>query len=146
MNNPLFDTDIYDDDISYKELFEEVLYLKERVFQLEVSNSNLQTTLDKTQHLKQQLENTILTQTKEEEHKNKRVYKRKELSKEMKGINAYYLENKNNEEIINIIKRKMNEIGYIINSKKDIPIQLVKVECMKRYNELNKEEQERYIK
>jgi hypothetical protein len=146
MNNPLFDMDMYDDDISYKELFEEVLYLRERVSQLEVSNSNLERILNETQVLKLQLENTILTQTKQEEPTIKRIYKRKELSKEMKGINAYYLENKNNEDILKIIKTKMNEIGYVINCKKELPMQLVKMECLKRYNELNKEDQEKYIK
>jgi transcription antitermination factor NusG len=147
MNNPLFDLDTYDDDISYKELFEEVLFLRERVLQLEGSNNNLQITLDETQLLKIQLENTILTQTKHDksnQSKSKRTYKRKELSKEMQMINSYYLENKNNEEIINTIKLKMNEIGYVISKKNELPVQIVKMECLKRYNELSKEEQERY--
>jgi transcription antitermination factor NusG len=147
MNNPLFDLDTYDDDISYKELFEEVLFLRERVLQLEGSNNNLQITLDETQLLKIQLENTILTQTKHDksnQSKSKRTYKRKELSKEMQMINSYYLENKNNEEIINTIKLKMNEIGYVISKKNELPVQIIKMECLKRYNELSKEEQERY--
>ena len=147
MNNPLFDSDTYDDDISYKELFEEVLYLRERVSQLEGSNSNLQITLDETQSLKLQLENTILTQTRHDESnqsKSKRTYKKKELSKEMQMIHSYYLENKNNEEMINSIKIKMNEIGYVISKKNELPVQIVKMECLKRYNELSKEEQERY--
>lgn len=146
MNNPLFDMDVYQDDISYKELFELVLYLRERVSQLETSNSNLQRILNETQLLKIQLENTVLTQTKHEEPKIKRVYKRKELSKEMQGINAYFLENKNSQDIINIIKTKLNEIGYVINNTTQVPIKLIKMECLKRYNELSKNEQEKYIK
>lgn len=147
MNNPLFDTEPYDDDISYKELFEEVHYLRERISQLEVSNSNLQITLDETQVLKLQLENTILTQTKQMEpqnnSKNKRVYKRKKVSKEIQGINAYYLENKNNEDIKRIIKTKMNEVGYDIS--KNVPAQLMKMECLKRFNQLDKTEQQKYM-
>lgn len=146
MNNPLFDTDIYDNDISYNELFEEVLYLRERVSQLEMSSKNLKAVLDETQQLKTQLENTILKQEQAIPTRNKRLYKRKEVSKEIQQRNAYYLENKNNEDILNIIKFKMNEIGYVINNKKELPQQLVKMECLKRFNELSKEEQERYIK
>lgn len=141
MNNPLFDINTYDDDISYNEMFEEVLYLRERVSQLEVSNSNLKLSLDETNLLKLQLENTILTQSKQSESNpsgTKRKYKRKELSKEMQMFNSYYKENKNNEEIITAIKTKMNEIGYVINNKKDLPAQLVRMECYKRYSQINK--------
>lgn len=142
MNNPLFDTYMYDDDICYKQLFEEVLYLRERVSQLELSNGNLQKMLDETQSLKLQLENNLLKEP--SQSKSKRTYVRKELSKEMKGVRAYYLENKDNEDIYKNIKTKMNEVGYQIDSKKQLPIQLIKMECSKRYYSLNEQEKERY--
>lgn len=147
MNNPLFDTYVYDDDICYKQLFEEVLYLRERVSQLELSNGNLKKMLDETQLLKVQLENNLLIHTQKEkpsQSKSKRTYVRKELSKEMKGVCAYYLENKDNEDISKTIRTKMNEVGYQIDSKKQLPVQLIKMECSKRYYSLNEHEQERY--
>ena len=90
----------------------------------------------------------LLSQTKHDEpisqSKPTRTYKRKELSKEMQAINAYYHENKNNEDIIKTVKSKVNEIGYVIKNKKELPIQLIKMECLKRYSEMKKKTQEIY--
>lgn len=147
MNNPLFDMNTYYNDISYTDLFEEVLFLRDKVSQLEITNCSLQTMLNETQLLKLQLENALLNHVKQEENnqsKTKRIYNKKEVSKEVQGINAFYFENKNNEEIIKIVKTKMCEVGYVINGKKQIPMQLIKMECVKRYNELSENEQERY--
>jgi ABC-type uncharacterized transport system permease subunit len=137
----------YYNDISYTDLFEEVLFLRNKVSQLEATNCSLQTLLNETQLLKLQLENALLHQVKQEENnqsKIKRIYNKKEVSKEVQGMNAFYVENKNNEEIIKIVKTKMCEVGYVINGKNQIPIQLIKMECLKRYNELSESEQERY--
>lgn len=145
MDNPLYDNG-YDDDISYEELLEEVYMLREKVASLEGLNIILQNKVNESQRLKTQLETALMTTPEnEEQNKTKKTYIKKEPTAEMKAIQLYYTSNKNNKDVLNNIKTKMIEMGYNVTTLKDIPTKLVKMECLKKFNSLSKEEQQTYF-
>jgi hypothetical protein len=148
MDNPLYNS-LYDDNISFDELLQDVYCLREKVSILEESNLNLRSKFNEQHNLRIQLENALLTQTTDttdDINKPKRIYNRKELSVEMKAIQEYYKQHKNDAHILKTIKDKVNTLGYIIVKNKDIPTQLVRMECEKLFKLLPEEDKKNYIK
>jgi hypothetical protein len=128
MNNPLFDFEIEPNnkDICYKDLYEEFVSLRERI---EATCDNLQSQINEIA----------------KKQGNKRVCKKKELSPEKLAIQLHFEENKNNQEVINNIHSNMENIGYIVTKNQSIPINILKMECMKLYNSLTIEQKQRYF-
>jgi hypothetical protein len=138
------------DNVSIEDLYEEMYRLRERVAMMEDENLRLRSKLNETQSLKIQLENTLLLQnddvSQEKEIKNeKREYKRKELSSSAKALKAFYVENKSNPLVLKKVSEKMSNIGFIVRSNKDLPSQLVKLECDLMFNTLANEFKNKYI-
>ena len=134
--------DVYDD-----ELLQEVFCLRKNVCILEDANSRLSTKLKETQTLKLQLENVLLMQTNNEHSdvpKSKRSYNKRELTPAMKAFQRYYHENKQNPQIIANVKDNLVKMGYKINAQKDIPTQLIRMECLKIFDTLTDASKELY--
>jgi len=123
MNNPLFDVDIDVEDVSNS--------LIDRIIELETKCIIIQSQIDDITNNKK---------------KNKRTYKKKELTPDFKAIETHYEENKNNPKFISNIERNLIELGYSVNKQHKFPTSLVRMECLKVFNKLSTEERNKYYK
>lgn len=126
LNNPLYDID----DNCHNDI--SVTSLTERITQLETKYNIIQSQI-----------NTMVIDNKKQ---NKRVYNKKELTPYLQAIHLHFKDNKNNPEVISNVERNMIDVGYSINTGHKIPVVLLKMECLKMFNKLSREEQQKYYK
>lgn len=129
-NNPLYereDNEVFND---------EILRLRERVTLLEQENKYLQRTLEETQALKIQLESNLLL------HVPKHTRK---LSQATKAFKIFLNEQKINSDFLHKVRTKMKTMGYDIHHRKNIPYQVLKLECDLMYGQLSASDRNKYM-
>jgi hypothetical protein len=122
-DNPLFE-ELEDD---HEALSNEILMLRRMVSLLEQENAGLQRTLQETHALKATKKKT------------------REVSQETRAFMIYLNEQKNNGQFIDDIRTRMNTMGYNINYRKNIPYQILKLECDVKYGQLSTNERQKYM-
>lgn len=115
---------------------DEILRLRERVTLLEQENKYLHRTLEETQALKIQLESNLLLPVTKQTRK---------LSHATKAFMIYLNEQRNNSDFVHSIRTKMKTMGYDIHHRKNIPYQVLKLECDLLYGQLSASDRHKYM-
>lgn len=150
MDNPLF---VYADesaDTHHSNVMEELLELRHQLLGLQKENTVLKRTLEETQALKVQLENSLLLHEPSTDAlvKNTIKVKKKEPSQERKAFLAFVMAQKTNKNVIDSIRAKIDTLGYQIkssNKKNLVPYQFMKLECELLFDRLTPEEKQMWL-
>lgn len=134
-NNPLFELE---------DMSDEVLTLHNMIVDLQQENTCLQKALQATQVLKVQLENELLL-TQADNLETTKPKKTRDLSQATRAFMIYVNEQKGNNEFIDGIRTKMKTMGYDVHHRKNIPYQLLKLECDMKYGQLSSNERQKYM-
>jgi hypothetical protein len=132
-DNPLFQ--LNEDD--HEALSNEILMLRRMVSILQQENAGLHA-------LKVQLQNSILL-TQGENTTSIIKKKTREVSQETRAFMIFLNEQKNNGQFIEDIRTRMTTMGYNIHYRKNIPYQILKLECDVKYGQLSSIERKKYM-
>ena len=116
---------------------EECFILKSDIIALQAENQDLRNQVHQLKYAKDQLELFIVSMEQslnEEDSKVKTTKKPRKVSEHQKAFQDFYKNNKNNNELIEPLKRRLCSIG-VINETDKVPWYIVRLECKKLFDE-----------